>query len=87
MLGLYATRILHATSMIYCGMCILDQAILAAKKLAEVGEDHYDAGFYKGKITSARFYIMNILPDIFTIQKVIAMGDTSAIDIAEENIR
>ena len=87
MLGLYATRILHATSMIYCGMCILDQGILAAKKLAEVGEDHFDAGFYKGKMASARFYILNVLPDIFTIQRVIAMGDTSAVDIAEENFR
>jgi len=87
MLGLFATRILHATSMIYCAMCILDQAVLAAKKLAEIGENHYDAGFYKGKIASARFYTLNVLPDIFTIQRVIAMGDTSAIDIAEENIR
>ena len=87
MLGLFATRILHATSIIYSGMCILDQGILAARKLAEVGEDHYDASFYKGKIASAKFYTMNVVPNIFTIQKVIALGDTTAADIPEEALR
>lgn len=84
MLGLYATRILHATAMLYSGMLILDQALLAAKKLAELGDDHYDANFYKGKIASATFYIMNVLPNIFTTQKVFEMGDTSAVDIPED---
>lgn len=87
MLGLFATRILHATAMLYCSILILDQAILAAKKLAELGDDHYDASFYKGKIASARFYVLNVLPSIFTIQKVFEVGDTSAIDLPEDCLR
>ncbi|HBQ25341.1 MAG TPA: acyl-CoA dehydrogenase, partial [Syntrophomonas sp.] len=47
---LFATRVLHASAMLVCGKLILDQALLAAKKLAELGDDHYDANFYKGKI-------------------------------------
>ncbi|HPF21031.1 MAG TPA: acyl-CoA dehydrogenase [Syntrophomonas sp.] len=87
MLGLYATRILHASAMLNCAMLILDQAILASKKLAEIGPDHYDASYYTGKIASAKFYVMNILPDVFTIKKVFEMGDTSAVDIPEEALR
>ncbi|CFX91894.1 Acyl-CoA dehydrogenase/oxidase C-terminal [Syntrophomonas zehnderi OL-4] len=87
MLGLFATRILHATAMLYCGMLILDQAILAAKKLAELGDDHYDASFYKGKIASSKFYVMNVMPEIFTIQRVFEIGDTSAIDLPEDCLR
>ncbi|HBK52554.1 MAG TPA: acyl-CoA dehydrogenase, partial [Syntrophomonas wolfei] len=35
---LFATRMLHAASMMICGKLMLDQALLAAKKLAELGE-------------------------------------------------
>ncbi len=86
MMPLYSTRILHATSMIYCGVLIMEQGLLAAKKLQEIGEDHFDTNFYKGKISSARFYVMNIVPQIFTIKKVFEVGDTSALDIPEEGL-
>ncbi len=87
MLGLFATRILHATAMLYSGMLIIDQAILAAKKLAEVGDDHFDATYYKGKIASAKFYMMNVVPNIFTIQKVFEIGDATAASIPEDCLR
>ncbi|MDO4539548.1 MAG: acyl-CoA dehydrogenase [Syntrophomonadaceae bacterium] len=84
LLPLYSTRILHAASMMYCGKLLLDQGILAAKKLAEVGEDHYDAKFYKGKIASTRFYLMNIVPQIKIAKDLFENYDTSAIDIPED---
>ncbi|MDD3894687.1 MAG: acyl-CoA dehydrogenase, partial [Syntrophomonadaceae bacterium] len=59
---LFATRTLHAAARVYCGKLILDQGDMAAEKLAELGEDHFDANFYKGKIASARFYVMNVVP-------------------------
>lgn len=83
LIPLYATRILKACSMIYCGTLILDQALVAARKLTEVGEDHFDADFYKGKIASARFYIKNELLDIFVIRKALEIADTSAVDMPE----
>jgi alkylation response protein AidB-like acyl-CoA dehydrogenase len=82
---LYATRILHASAMLYCGRLILDQALLAEQKLEELGENHFDAPFYRGKIASARFYILNVVPQIGAIRRVIEIGDTSAIDIPEES--
>lgn len=81
---LYSTRILHATAMMYCATLIMDQGLLAARKLAEVGEDHFDANFYIGKIASAKYYVMNELPNIFSIKKMFAAGDTTALDIPED---
>ncbi len=83
---LFATRILHAAAMLVCGKLMLDQALLAAKKLAELGDDHYDANFYKGKIATAKFYVLNVVPGIFGTAKAIKAADTSSIDIAEESL-
>ena len=83
MIPLFSTRILHATSMVYCASLLLDQAILANKKLSNVPENSADANFYKGKIATARFYTLNILPEIIAIKTAIEIGDTSAIDMPE----
>ncbi|MDD2620231.1 MAG: acyl-CoA dehydrogenase C-terminal domain-containing protein, partial [Syntrophomonadaceae bacterium] len=45
--------------------------------------DHFDANFYKGKIASAKFYIMNHVTDVFGFEKAMKAGDKSAIDIPE----
>ncbi|WP_144033976.1 Butyryl-CoA dehydrogenase [Sporomusa silvacetica DSM 10669] len=81
MMPLFSTRILHASSMLYCARLILDQGVLASKKLEA---SKADAKFYKGKIASARFYVKNVLPEVAVIRKVVEIGDASAIDIAEE---
>jgi len=80
---LFATRTMHSGARVYLGKLLLSQAILAAKKLAELGDDHFDANFYKGKIASAKFYVMNIVPDVFAYEKEMKAGDKSAIDIPE----
>lgn len=83
MMPLFSTRILHATAMVYCGYLMMSQGILAAAKLEELGEDHFDTLFYKGKIASTRFYIMNVVPEIFAIKIAFEEGDSSALDISE----
>lgn len=84
MMPLFATRILEAASQLYCGRLILDQALLADSKLQALGENHFDAKFYKGKVASGRFYVKNIVPQIGLTRKVFEIGDTSSIDIDEE---
>jgi hypothetical protein len=84
LMPLYATRILHAASMLYCSRLILDQGLIANAKLIEYGEDHFDTNFYQGKIASARFYIKNVLPQVATMRKLFEIGDTTAIDIDED---
>ncbi|HPU49722.1 MAG TPA: acyl-CoA dehydrogenase [Syntrophomonadaceae bacterium] len=84
MIGLYATRILHSTGKIYCGKVLLDMALVAQKKIKELGPDHYDYPFYQGKVASARFYLQNIVPEIDTTLEIIKAGDTSALDVEEK---
>ena len=86
-IGLYATRILHATAKMYCGYLILDQALLASQRIKELGEDHFDYAFYKGKVESAKYYIRNIVPEIFTTAELIKVGDSSALDVPEESFQ
>ncbi len=81
---LYATRMLHAAAKVICGKFMLEQGVLAAGKLAELGEDHFDANFYKSKIATARFFIMNVVPEIFGTLKAMEHPDTSCIDLDEE---
>lgn len=81
---LFATRTLHAASRVYCGKLLLSQALVAAKKLAELGDDHFDANFYKGKIASANFYIMNVVPEVFGFEKALKVADSTSIDIPED---
>ncbi|HEX3011027.1 MAG TPA: acyl-CoA dehydrogenase [Syntrophomonadaceae bacterium] len=83
---LFATRTLHAAARVYCGKLMLDQGLIAAKKIAELGEDHFDANFYKGKIASAKFYVMNVVPEIFGYEQAMKAGDTTAIDMPEEGL-
>ncbi|MEN6327367.1 MAG: acyl-CoA dehydrogenase C-terminal domain-containing protein, partial [Syntrophomonas sp.] len=66
-----------------CGKLMLDQGLIAANKLAELGDDHFDANFYKGKIASAKFYVMNVVPEIFGYEQAMMAGDTTAIDMDE----
>ena len=80
---LFSTRTMHSGARVYCGKLMMSQALLAAKKLKELGDDHFDAPFYKGKIETARFYVMNHVTDIFGWEKAMKAGDRSAINIAE----
>lgn len=82
---LFATRILHSTAKLFGGKLILEQALVAQKKLAELPADHFDAPFYKGKIASAKFYVRNIVPEIATVLAVFKDGDSSVMDIEESS--
>lgn len=83
---LWATRIMFAMSMVYCGMLMLEQGILAQSKLDELPEDHFDVNFYKGKVASARFYLLNEVPNIFSIKISLDTGDFSAVEISPESL-
>jgi alkylation response protein AidB-like acyl-CoA dehydrogenase len=84
MMPLFSRRILTATSQLYAGRCILDQALLADKKAKEVGSDHYDYNFYVGKVAAAKFYLCNVVPNVFTVAEIVKGGDSSALDIPVE---
>jgi len=86
LIPLYTTRILHATSMLWGGSLLFEQAAIAVNKMQEIGTDHYDYPFYQGKAQTAKYYIRNIVPEIVKIAEVIKDCDTSAMDILEEGL-
>lgn len=78
---LYSRRVLTATAQLYCGRQILDQGLLAHQKAQEVGKDHYDYNFYSGKVATAKYYLRNVVPNVWTTAEMVIDGDTSAIDV------
>ncbi len=84
MMPLNSHRILTATSQLFCGRCILDQALLADQKIRELGKDHYDYNFYAGKVAAARYYLRNVVPNVWAVADLVLDGDTSALDIPVE---
>ena len=78
---LYSTRILRITAELYGGCLLMQQALVAQEKL-DLG--NADKDFYAGKVFSAKFYILNIVPDVAATVRIIKEADTSAIDIPEE---
>ncbi len=83
MIGFYATRILHATGYIYGAKLLLEQALIAQKKVEENGQDHFDYPFYAGKVASAKFFCHNILPTVGMILRTIKEGDNSIMEVPE----
>jgi len=84
MLPTYSRRILTATAQLYGGMCLLDQALLAGKRIEELGKEHYDYNFYNGKLLSARYYLRNVVPNVGTTMEIVMDGDTSVIESIPE---
>ncbi|MDW7673581.1 MAG: acyl-CoA dehydrogenase C-terminal domain-containing protein, partial [Bacillota bacterium] len=80
---LFATRVLRATSLLWAGSLMLEQAAVAVKKAEELGEGQADYTFYKGKVQTVQFYIRNVVPELFNLTEIIKDGDTSAIDMLE----
>ncbi|NLW43589.1 MAG: acyl-CoA dehydrogenase [Syntrophomonadaceae bacterium] len=80
----YARRILTATAQVYGGYCLLDQALIALKRMKELGPDHYDYNFYYGKLLSTKYYLRNVVPYVWYIAELVKDGDTSVIDAPPE---
>ncbi len=81
LIPLYSRRVLTATAQLYCGRQILDQGLLADRKAREVGSDHYDYSFYIGKVATAKYYLRNVVPNVWTVAEMVIDGDSSAIDV------
>ncbi len=82
--NLYAIRTLFVFAQLYVAMCLMEQAIVASKTIAGLPDDHFDLNFYKGKVASARYYVNNSLPNVFTLALVIKNADTSVLEVPEE---
>ncbi|MDQ5985450.1 MAG: 3-(methylthio)propanoyl-CoA dehydrogenase [Syntrophus sp. SKADARSKE-3] len=83
MIGFFATRILHATGYLYGAKLLLEHAVIAQKKIDELGKEHFEYPYYAGKVASAKFFAHNLLPTVGTILRVIKEGDNSVMEVPE----
>lgn len=75
-----STRFLKMMAEVTLSWLLLDAAVISVEKLENL-EDSQDEAFYKGKIASAQFYINNILPGVKSKAEIIAIEDTSALNL------
>lgn len=92
---LSATNFLNMFSGVVIGYFLMEQAVIAQKKLEVLLKEKVDepsqqktfikqndeARYLDGKIKTARFYIHNILPEVRSKAKIIQSGDRSALEI------
>jgi hypothetical protein len=81
MLPLYSRRILTATSQLYAGRCILDQALGLPRKPKKLGKDTLTYELLCRQSTAANYYLRNVVPNVWAIAEIIADGDTSVLDV------
>lgn len=84
LVNLYAIRTLFVFAQLYVAMCLIEQAIISIRTLAGLPTDHFEVNFYKGKIASAKYYVNNSLPNVFTLAGIIKNADTSVLEVPED---
>ncbi len=83
-MGVYARRTLTATAQLYCGWLLMEQALVVTKRLAEITEEDPEYTFYKGKMLSIRYYLTNVVPNVWHVEEIVKMADTSILEASEE---
>lgn len=84
LIPLYALRVLTCCAQLFAAESLMDQALLAQKRIDQNGPGHHDYPFYAGKVSSARFFMHNILPNVPTLADMVKAADQSALDCPEE---
>ncbi|AET68497.1 acyl-CoA dehydrogenase [Desulfosporosinus orientis DSM 765] len=84
LVNVYAIRALFVFAQLYVAMCLIEQAIIAVRTLNGLPADHYEVNFYTGKIASAKYYVNNSLPNVFTLAGIIKNADTTVLEVPED---
>lgn len=78
--GAAATEYLRLFGLVALGFMWVRSAVIAMEKLAAAGPD---AGFYKAKLTTARFYMERVLPQVGGLLTAIKSGKTAMMEMDE----
>lgn len=80
----YARRILTASGQLIGGWLLMEQALIAKKKMNELGSDHYDYNFYLGKVMSCQYYLRNVVPNVWFTQELVEAADPTCMEAPPE---
>ena len=83
LIPMVANRFLEMMSELAVGWLLLDAAVIAAKAQAKLSPTDPDRTFYEGKRASAKWFARNVLPMVAHHAQVLALEDTSAMDIPD----
>lgn len=86
LIPLYAMRALFVFAQGYAAECLMEQALIAQKKLTGLKEGDADFYFYKGKIAAARYFANNILPSVVLTAEIIASEEDIVLTCPEESL-
>ncbi|HNZ30556.1 MAG TPA: acyl-CoA dehydrogenase [Smithellaceae bacterium] len=86
LIPLYALCALFVCAQVYVSYCLMEQALIATKKLQEAKKGTSDAIYYEGKIASARYYLNNILPQAFLNTELIKSEEDVVLTCPEESL-
>jgi alkylation response protein AidB-like acyl-CoA dehydrogenase len=81
---LMANRVLEMMAELAVARLLLEGAVIAHDRLAELNDSHPDHAFYLGKCHAASYFALNILPGVRHKSEVIALADRSPVDIPDE---
>ena len=84
MVPLVANRFLEMMAETTVAWLLLEGALIAETKLAELDEGDADRNFYLGKRHAAIYYGLNVLPSVTDKAAIIGTADKSALEIPEE---
>ena len=87
LIPLNAVNALFVCAQVQVAECLMEQALIALKKLGEISGDHHDRNFYKGKIAAAKYYldyVNQVLPKAFMLTEMIQSEDMSVLECPEE---
>src|SRR5215207_7982310 len=79
--GLVASPFLETMSEVCVGWLLLQAAVIAHGKLAEVGAEHPDQAFYRGKVFAAQHYAHWVVSTIAARARLFDAAPASALDI------
>jgi hypothetical protein len=82
LIPLYAVRTLFVCAQVQVAQCLMEQALVALRNLP--GAEGGEAVFYQGKIASARYYLNNILPNVYLNAEIIREADETVLTCPEE---
>jgi 3-(methylthio)propanoyl-CoA dehydrogenase len=84
LIPLNAVNALFVCAQVQVAECLMEQAVIALKKLGEIPDDHHDRNFYRGKIAAAKYYVNMVLPKAFMLTEMIQSEDLSVLECPEE---
>ncbi|MHB9096678.1 MAG: acyl-CoA dehydrogenase C-terminal domain-containing protein [Syntrophales bacterium] len=84
LIPLNAVRTLFVCAQVQVAECLMEQALIAERKLDSLPPGDHDRAFYAGKIAAARYYVNQVLPQAFLSTEIVRDEDRTVLDIPEE---